>query len=255
MSLTSWLPLLALGLVPGLVSAAEPPPRQRFHLYLLLGQSNMAGRAPLAEGAREPFDRVFLLNDRDEWEIAREPLNRYSSVRKWPLDQQLLGPGAAFARRMLDEHPEGAVGLIVNARGGSTLDDWRKGARCYREAVRRARLGATRGILEGVLWNQGESDSKRPQGYLERLARLVADLRADLGAENLPFIAGGVHRVPAINDQLARLPGLVPHTGFAPSSGLAAIDRWHYDAASMETLGRRYADAMVRVRRRLAASR
>ena len=60
-------------------------------------------------------------------------------------------------------------------------------------------------------------------------------------------MAGQVNNVRLINDQIARLPEVVPFTGFASSVGLKTMDRAHFDAESMKLLGRRYAEAMLRI--------
>src|SRR5690625_1504544 len=44
-------------------------------LYLLVGQSNMAGRGELEEVDREVHPRVFALGPEDSWEPASEPLH------------------------------------------------------------------------------------------------------------------------------------------------------------------------------------
>ena len=95
-------------------------------LYLLIGQSNMAGRAPIEEPDRPALERVFLLNDQDGWEIATNPLNRYSTIRK-VMAMQKLGLGYTFGRRLSTELPDRIFGLVVNVRGGSSVDKWAEG--------------------------------------------------------------------------------------------------------------------------------
>jgi hypothetical protein len=57
--------------------------------------------------------------------------------------------------------------------------------------------------------------------------------------------------VPAINDPIAKLPKALPATGFVRSEGLKAMDRWHFDTASMKLLGKRYAEELLRVQENL----
>ena len=63
-----------------------------------------------------------------------------------------------------------------------------KGARFYDEALRRVREARKTGILKGILWHQGEGNSGEPETYLEKLKGLIADLRKDLGQENLRLL-------------------------------------------------------------------
>ena len=45
------------------------------HLYLLIGQSNMAGRGEVAKEDRTPHPRVLKLDKKDEWVPAVDPLH------------------------------------------------------------------------------------------------------------------------------------------------------------------------------------
>ena len=80
-----------------------------------------------------------------------------------------------------------------------------------------------------------------------KLQALVKNLRTDLDNPNLPVVAGQVIKVPAINHHIAQLPSKVPATGFVSSEGLKGQDRWHFDTKSMMELGKRYAEAMLKI--------
>ncbi|MEQ1853042.1 MAG: sialate O-acetylesterase, partial [Chthoniobacteraceae bacterium] len=54
---------------------AKLPPKERFHLFLLVGQSNMAGRGVVTEEDRKPHPRVLMLNKADAWVPAIDPLH------------------------------------------------------------------------------------------------------------------------------------------------------------------------------------
>ena len=221
-------------------------PKEKLHIYLLIGQSNMAGRAPFSEEQSAPIENAYLLNGKGQWEPAGNPLNRYSTIRK-DLGMQKMNPGYAFAIEMRKHNPGISIGLVVNARGGSSIAQWKKGTPYYKDAVRRIKEAQKTGTLCGILWHQGESDHEHPEGYLDNLQKLISDLRKDLGMPSLPFVAGQVNDVPAINEQIAKLPETVPFTAFVRSEGLKAMDRWHFDTESMLLLGRRYAAAMLKL--------
>ncbi len=225
----------------------DGPPEQ-LHIYLLIGQSNMSGRAPVTDGQKEIPPRTLLLNAANTWEAATHPFNQYSTIRRG-LRMQRLGPGYGFAAAMTAADPSVTIGLIVNARGGSGIGEWQRGEKAYDDAVARARAAMATGRLRGILWHQGERNREDPDGYLERLAELIASLRADLEAPELPFVAGQIHNLPAINDQIARLPETVPFTRFASSDGLSTYDRWHFDTESTVKLGKRYAEAMINLQK------
>lgn len=235
------------------VGAGPPKAPENLHLYLLIGQSNMAGRAEIPEDARGVIDRCYLLNDKNEWEPARNPLNRYSPVRK-DLSMQKLGPGYGFVRKMLEKDGNLTIGLIVNARGGTSIDEWLGKSELYWSARKRTRAAMRHGTLKGVLWHQGESDGKAAVAYLEKLRTLVANLRSDFNDPNLPFIAGQIAKGTAINAEIARLPEAVHGTAFVSSGGLATTDGTHFDTRSQILLGGRYAEQMIRLQAGLPAS-
>lgn len=228
-------------------------PKDKLHVYLLIGQSNMAGRAKIEDGDAGVIQRCFLLNGEGEWEPATNPLNRYSSIRK-NLSMQRMNPGCGFSKAMLEKSPGISIGLVVNAKGGTRIEHWKKGTLFYEEALKRARKAQGTGVMKGILWHQGESNSKNPDGYLEKLRELVMDLREDLDAPNLPFVAGQVFYDPArkpntkaINTEISRLPDAVHNTGVVKSEGLTTSDSTHFDTQGMRLLGQRYAEEMLKL--------
>ena len=136
-------------------------PRGKLHIYLLIGQSNMAGRAPFTKEESGVVQRTYLLNGEDEWELAKNPFNRYSTIRK-ELGMQKLNPGYTFAKTMLATAKGISIGLVVNAKGGTSIKAWSAGSKFYMEALRRTKIARRTGVLKGILWHQGESDSGNP---------------------------------------------------------------------------------------------
>tara|TARA_B110000037_G_C17098944_1_gene497181 strand:+ start:1498 stop:2373 length:876 start_codon:yes stop_codon:yes gene_type:complete len=224
---------------------------ERREVYLLIGQSNMAGRAEVETGDEAVIEGCELFNAGGEWEEATNPLNRFSTIRK-KISMQRLGPGYGFAKRMRELRPDVSIGLVVNARGGTSIQEWAKGTQYYDEAICRARAAQSDGRLTGILWHQGESDGKRSDSYLEKLTVLISDLRADLGDPELPFVAGLVEQddrdgkvARVINDVILQLPDAVPNTAVASSEGLLTSDGTHFDSAGQRLLGARFADALL----------
>jgi Carbohydrate esterase, sialic acid-specific acetylesterase/Amidohydrolase len=227
-------------------AAKESAPPENLHLYLLIGQSNMAGRAEIPADAMDIIDRCYLLNDKGVWEPASNPLNRHSSVSK-ELAMQKLGPGYSFAREMLAKDKDAKIGLIVNAGDSSGIDGWFGKSELYWGARKRTKAALRDGTLKGILWHQGESDLGASEGYHEKLQTLIANLRADFGDPNLPFIAGQIHNGDPINKEIAKLPESTHATAVASSEGLTTTDGTHFDTKSQILLGERYAKEMLRV--------
>lgn len=220
-------------------------------LFLLIGQSNMAGRgAMLATDSAWHPDGVQLLDSTDTPVQATQPLNQYSTIRK-QLSMQGVCPGVGFAERLCETTGRPLL-LVVNARGGSALQEWVPGSEYYNEAVRRTRQAMQYGTLRAILWHQGESDSGQPDDYLERLAEMVAALRRDLGCGDVPFIAGEIARwhrnADRFNPVIGRIADRIPNSAFVSSEGCAplrdSLDP-HFGRDGQLLLGRRYAEKTI----------
>lgn len=213
-------------------------------VFLLIGQSNMAGRAALEEGDEKPIANVLLLDDQGKWIPATNPLNRFATDRK-VLSMQRISPGTGFAHEMSAKLPGKTIGLIANARGGTKIEQWGKGQNLYVHTIER--LARVKNLkIDGVLWHQGEGNRSDSE-YLERLTELITRLRADLKNPMLPFVAGEIFGEAIVNDQMAKLPGSVPGTGLAKANELTVFDNVHFDRKSQLTLGKRYATEMLRL--------
>ena len=210
-----------------------------------------SGRIVEADG-----DSVWLLDAVGKMEPACNPLNKYSTIRK-DIAMQGVGPAWSFAQSMA-ERTGRRVGLVVNARGGSSIDSWLKGAAdgYYEQALARTRQALEYGSLKAVIWHQGETDIAEPEAYLPKLEKLVSDLRADLGIPQLPFIFGEL--APWLKDATAgefremlhEAARAIPYSACVSSQGLTPLRDEHdphFDAASQVILGRRYAEALLEV--------
>jgi hypothetical protein len=222
-----------------------------------MGQSNMAGRGQIGAEDKTPHPRALLFTLQNKWEPAVEPVTHDKPGMLG------VGPGLAFGKSMAASDPGVTIGLVPCAFGGTPLKRWERTGDLYSNAVQRARLAMREGILKGIIWHQGESDSgtaTNANSYGDRLSRMIQDIRADLGAPNLPFVVGqigeflydrGPEHSPyarVVNGALAALPEKVPATACASSKGLKdKSDQLHFDAASQRELGRRYAAAMLRL--------
>ncbi|MEZ6191249.1 MAG: sialate O-acetylesterase [Phycisphaerales bacterium] len=227
----------------GFVASSASPERPT-DVFLLIGQSNMAGRAPMVDADHVPIQRVLLLNDAGTWESARQPLNRHASDHKG-LNLQGFNLGGPFAAALRTADHTLIPGLIVNARGKTRIEQWLPGEVLYENALKRVR--ALKGIeLAGVLWHQGESNHDDAD-YAGKLERVVVGLRKDLGQPDLPFIAGHISIDNRINDQIDALTEKLPYMTVVAVNRLATFDGVHYDRDSMITLGQRYAEAYIKL--------
>ena len=254
--------LLTFALCLSVTAAFAQPPnlpaKERFHLFLLVGQSNMAGRGIVAPQDKTAHARVLMLNKAGEWVPATDPMHFDKP------NVAGVGLGRTFGIQIAEANPDITVGLIPCAVGGSPIDTWRPGvfypptkSNPWDDALRRAKLALQSGTLKGILWHQGESDSTAELApkYETKLSDLVARLRRELNAPEVPFIAGQLgqfadspwNEFKIQVDQVHRtLPRNVPRSAFVSSDGLNHNgDKVHFDADSYRELGRRYAKAYL----------
>ena len=262
-----WMALawaLTMG-TPVLAEDAKPPARDKFHLLLLVGQSNMAGRGKVTADDRKPHARVLMLTKDNTWAPAVDPMH---------FDKPRIvgvGLGRTFGIEVARAQPGVTIGLIPCAVGGSPIASWEPGGyhsstqtHPYDDAMKRARVALKAGTLKGILWHQGESDASAEKSavYEKKLHALIARLRQVLNAPDVPFIAGQMGQFPTRPwsdgkrrvDQAHRdLPKKVKRTAFVNSNGLTHKgDHVHFDAASYRELGKRYAKAYLQMSKNAA---
>lgn len=162
------------------------PAQEYFHLYLMLGQSNMSGRGAAGEEDRTPHPRVMMLTTNGVWQPAVEPVTHDRPTMLG------VGPGLAFGKALAEANPEITVGLVPCSMGNSPLSRWQRGGDLHANALQRAKLAMSSGTLKGVLWHQGESDSKPglAETYGARLDEMIQHFRQEIGVPGLPFVAG-----------------------------------------------------------------
>jgi sialate O-acetylesterase len=254
--------------------------------WVLAGQSNMQG-CGLRAGAMPPDERVWCFSSAGEWEAAKEPLHRlWESFT--PVHQDLMRPGlteadrnlgdAELAARQARTDPGGAglgiafgkalagalgrpIGLIPAAHGGTTLEQWNEsrkgqgGRSLYGGMLERIRRAG--GMLRGILWYQGESDTCALQdgrSYAERFDRWIAAARSDTGIPDLPVLVVQIGRLleppnrtgiwPAwdlVREALGTLPGRMPYTAVTSAVDLPLTDFIHVSTEGLIRLGCRLA--------------
>lgn len=225
---------------------------QNLDIYLMIGQSNMAGRAEISQEYTDTLDHVFLFvgNADKEWEGASNPLNKYSTVRK-ELSMQKLNMGYSFAQKIAESFPGRSIGLVVNARGGTSIDLWMPGEVLYLKAVERAQAAMKFGSLKGILWHQGESDVEKYQQYMPKLLQIIQALRRDLGHPDLPFVAGQLSPDKSVregfNKVILLLPERINNVAVVSSDSTNTLDSTHFDSKSQYLLGLRYAQEMKKL--------
>ena len=133
------------------------------------------------------------------------------------------------------------------------------GAYPWDDAVARAKAAMPQGRLRAILWHQGESDGNDASAplYEARLRSLITRFRTELDAPALPFIIGQLGRFEGkswpsgyvqVDAAHQRVAADTPGVAFVSSEGLADKgDQLHFSAEAARELGRRYAEAYLRL--------
>lgn len=215
--------------------------------FLLVGQSNAAGRGYPHEVEKLPNQDIYVLRNGRWWPMY-VPVNP---------DRVAAGINLieSFAVEFLKDHPGDTVGIIPCADGGTALCQWEPGGVIYDHAVMMTSLATRTSTLVGILWHQGESDCspQRYPVYEENCSRILQQLRRDVGAPEVPVILGGLgdflvnwekgdlSAYVHINRALQNMADTLPGFGFASAQGLGANpDNLHFSAAALREFGLRY---------------
>lgn len=222
------------------VFATEPAD---LRLVLLIGQSNMAGRGKVQPADQQTNPRIFMLDKACAWVPAKDPVH---------FDKpKVAGVGlcSEFARQFAAKNPTAKIGLIPCAFGGTSLDQWKPGGALYTNAVARAKIAQKNGRLVAILWHQGEADSSasKTATYPARFSAMIAQLRADLGAADVPVLIGELGRYrenyAGFNAMLPQVTNAVPRSALISSEGLGSNDdKVHFNRDALLEFGRRYFD-------------
>jgi hypothetical protein len=168
------------------------PKKKNVWIFIMAGQSNMAGR-----GFVEPQDtvsnpRILSINKNNEIILAKEPLHFYEP------NLTGLDCGLSFGRQLIQDIDRSIkVLLIPTAVGGSSTYQWlgdslHRNVKLLSNFKQRVEAAKKYGTVKGILWHQGESDTDSSSilGYDERLEKIFTQFRIIVGDVNLPIILG-----------------------------------------------------------------
>jgi hypothetical protein len=172
---------------------AAIPKSGKFRVFVLMGQSGMAGAARASElkpPHNEKHERIRIWAN-GRWEYM--------------VPSQRFGPGVYMAHQLAEFWPNDTIGIIKVASGGSGIHAFEKN--WSRERADRTFDGKKGSLYQdlmhvvaeakriskpefcGFVWRQAKADrTKRDlaEEYYDTFKQLIFDLRTDLGAPNLP---------------------------------------------------------------------
>lgn len=223
-------------------------------IFVMAGQSNMAGR-----GFVEPKDtisnnRVLTIDKSGKWIYAKEPLNLNEPSYVG------LDCGLSFANKLLEYVPEGiSIGIIPCAIGGTAIEQWLDDE-IYREVKLlsnfqdKVNLCQKNGEIKGILWHQGESNAYTeliPQ-YSDNLKSLTNIFRKIVKDDTLPIFMGQLGSYTNKDDQVLWDSINIIIDDFVEENENTYIirthdlkdkgDKLHFDSESQREMGRRFAN-------------
>ncbi len=254
-------------------------------LFILSGQSNAGGKGVGSELPAEYRDLGpdVLGYGKGFKELA--PLRPYPR-KDFGADNTAFGAEITFAYFAKKAFPDDILCIAKQTEGACSIVAWDKNwqrpdwksdlARvknenkepqypeligvirgAQRALAARADVGAV--VLSGVLWVQSERDDNHPgtaADYEQNLRALIANLRADMEVADLPFLfadGNGRQNLAVLRAGMKRVADTVPNTALVSIEGLPRGDKVHYNAAGQVELGRRFAEAYLRLAGRAPA--
>jgi hypothetical protein len=168
------------------------PKKKSLWVFLLVGQSNMAGRGFVEPQDTIPSERVLTINKKGEIIIAKEPIHFYEPTELG------LDCGLSFGKEITKYISDSITLLLIpTAVGGSRISQWldderHRKVRLLTNFKEKVELGKNNGQIKGILWHQGESDANQADVpfYKDRLSELFLQFREIVGDEKLPILIG-----------------------------------------------------------------
>lgn len=251
----------------------EPPSEDSLRVYILAGQSNMAG----CDDARnvDPMWQDELPQVMMYWGNAAAPgfmpLGPGTSGASCsnPAPAFYFGPELAFGSDVAISFPDENIVIIKFAVGGTSLYDyWTTPSREYPsggilwnqlkghidDALAELDAMDVEYHVEAFLWMQGESDADkryRAKAYGSKLSSFIASMRQHVGDPELPFILGRIRDAGQPHADMVRAAQVsvatnIPNVYWFDTDDLPWLpDGIHYDEPSMIELGHRFADIVL----------
>ncbi len=232
------------------------PNKENTWVFILAGQSNMAGRGMVEATDTIPNSRILTINKNGDLLIAKEPLHFYEPAMTG------LDCGLSFGKELLNHIPDSiSILLIPTSVGGSAIGQWINDS-TYREVSllsnfkEKVEIGKKYGDIKGILWHQGETDAgnaKALEIHDQQLRALFEVFRAVAGNEDLPILLGELGSFSttpenwrAMNAKIQEYVNSDPNAYLIPTGDLNHKgDSIHFDSAGQREMGKRFAEKFV----------
>jgi hypothetical protein len=225
-----------------------------FHLFMLMGQSNMAGVAKRESGDLNTDERLKIWGGCNQppkqWNIASPPLNDCPGEKGWNLSDT-VDPGIWFGKTLLTKLPAGdTIGLIGTAESGESITTFISGGTHHQMILTKiaAVKTAKNARFAGIIFHQGESDNTQST-WPAKVVQLYNEVKAAFGVSyDVPFILGELPQggcCGAHNTQVHLAAEKLPMGAWVSQEGTKVLDQYHFDHASVVLMGKRYGEKMI----------
>ncbi len=226
-----------------------------FHIFMLMGQSNMAGVAKRQDSDKNTDPRVKVWGGcgqpAGQWNtVTNPPLNDCPGEKGWNLSDS-VDPGIWFAKTLLPALPEGdTIGLVGTAESGESINTFITGGSHHQMILNKiaGAKTAANARFAGVIFHQGESDNTQST-WPAKVVQLYNEVKQAWGVSyDVPFILGELPAggcCSAHNTRVHEAADLLPDGYWIPQTGTAVMDEYHFDHASVVLMGTRYGEKMI----------
>lgn len=236
-------------------SPKKLPEKDKIWIFIMAGQSNMAGRGVVAPDDTLSHPQILSINRYNEIMVAKEPLHFYEPSLTG------LDCGVSFAREVIRHQPAITILLIPTAVGGSSSNEWlgdslHRGVKLLTNFRERLEQAKKYGTIKGILWHQGESDTEPGliPGYEDRLQKLFTRLRSYCGNATLPVLIGELGSFSQnqanwnlINESIHRYASGDKNAFVVDTKDLKSKeDKIHFDSEGQRVMGRRMAEKFLK---------
>jgi len=235
---------------------ANVPAKKNVWVFILAGQSNMAGRGFVEPQDTIPDKRILSVNSNQQIVIAKEPLHFYEPTRTG------LDCGLSFGKTLLKHIPDSISILILpTAIGGSSIQQW-LGDSTYRKVKlisnfrEKVETGKKYGQIKAILWHQGESDANAEDipVYKDKLSKLFNLFRTYIDNDCLPVLIGELGTYSPknndwqmINKAIREYSLIDNNTAIISTSDLKQKgDNEHFNSEGQRTMGQRFAEEYIK---------
>lgn len=234
------------------------PDKEDVWVYILAGQSNMAGRGKVEPLDTIPDSRIFTINKEGKLILAKEPLHFYEPTMTG------LDCGLSFGKELLKYIPDSISILVIpTAVGGSSIGQWINDS-TFRNVTlltnfkEKIEIGKKYGTIKGILWHQGENDATAKETieiYDKQLQKLFSLFRNEINKSELPILIGELGSFSKTDDNWQAINSKIEkHIKTDTNSYLIKTndlkdkgDKVHFNSEGQREIGKRFAKKYIEI--------